>query len=316
MKAACTESEFIELLKKNGAHKTARILGLDPDNVFKRRRRLERKHNIIIRNDDFRSPTKTIEEHPARRQVEIQNGHVLIGSDSHYFPGIISTAHKAFVKFCKDVKPDIVIKNGDEIDGAAISRHPPIGWESKPTVQMEVEAASERLEEIFQASKNAKHIWPLGNHDGRYETRLATVAPEFAKMHGFHLKDHFPGWQPCWSVWINDDVVVKHRYKGGVHATHNNTLYAGKTMVTGHLHSLKVTPFTDYNGTRFGVDCGTLANPDGPQFVDYLETNPTNWRSGFVLLTFHKGKLLWPEIIHVFDDANGLYEFRGKVYEI
>jgi hypothetical protein len=314
MKAACTESEFIELLKTNGAHKTAKILGLDPDNVFKRRRRLERKHNIIIRNDDFRSPTKTIEEHPARRQVEIQNGHVLIGSDSHYFPGIISTAHRAFVKFCKDIKPDIVIKNGDEIDGAAISRHPPIGWESKPTVQMEVEAASERLEEIFQASKNAKHIWPLGNHDGRYETRLATVAPEFAKMHGFHLKDHFPGWQPCWSVWINDDVVVKHRYKGGTHATHNNTLYAGKTMVTGHLHSLKVTPFTDYNGTRFGVDCGTLAEPDGPQFVDYLETNPVNWRSGFVLLTFHKGKLLDPETIRVWDENHVC--FRGQLIEV
>jgi hypothetical protein len=314
MKAACTESEFIELLKKNGAHKTARILGLHPDNVFKRRRRLEKKHNTILRNDDFRSPTRTVEEHPARRQVEIKNGHVLIGSDSHYFPGIVSTAHRAFVKFCEDIKPDIVIKNGDEIDGAAISRHPPIGWESKPTVQMEVEAASERLEEIFQASKNAKHIWPLGNHDGRYETRLATVAPEFAKMHGFHLKDHFPGWQPCWSVWLNDDVVVKHRYKGGVHATHNNTVASGKTIVTGHLHSLKVTPYSDYNGTRWGVDCGTLAEPYGPQFIDYTEDSPVNWRSGFVMLTFHKGKLLDPETIRVWDENHVC--FRGQLIEV
>jgi hypothetical protein len=49
----------------------------------------------------------------------------------------------------------------------------------------------------------------------------------------------------------------KHRMKGGIHAAHNNTLHAGTTMVTGHLHSVKVTPFSDYNGTRWDVDTGT-----------------------------------------------------------
>ena len=56
---------------------------------------------------------------------------------------------------------------------------------------------------------------------------------------------------------VNGNVVIKHRMKGGIHAAHKNTLHAGTTMVTGHLHSLKVTPFSDYNGTRWGVDTGT-----------------------------------------------------------
>lgn len=108
--------------------------------------------------------------------------------------------------------------------------------------------------------------------------------------------------------------MVKHRFKNGVHATHNNTVNSGVSIVTGHLHSLKVTPFSDYHGTRFGVDTGTLADPSGPQFVNYTEANPTNWRSGFAVLTIHNGKLLWPELVHVIEP--GKVEFRGVVLDV
>jgi hypothetical protein len=53
-----------------------------------------------------------------------------------------------------------------------------------------------------------------------------------------------------------------------------------------------VTPFQDLRGNRFGVDCGTLAEIDGPQFT-YAELNPSNHRSGFAVLTFFNGQLLW-----------------------
>ena len=119
---------------------------------------------------------------------------------------------------------------------------------------------------------------------------------------------------PCWSCWPTEDVVVKHRMKGGIHATHNNTVSSGKSIVTGHLHSLKVTPYSDYNGERFGIDTGTLADANGPQFVDYLEDNPTNWRSGFAVLTFHNGRLLWPELVHAL--APGAIQFRGQVIDV
>jgi hypothetical protein len=113
---------------------------------------------------------------------------------------------------------------------------------------------------------------------------------------------------------VNDNVVIKHRIRGGLHAAHNNTLNAGTTTVTGHLHSLKVTPFSDYGGTRWGVDTGTMADPYGPQTADYTELGPVNWRSGFIVLTFSGGELLWPEIVHVREE--GKVEFRGKVIEV
>lgn len=251
-----------------------------------------------------------------RRHLEIGNGVVLVGSDAHYWPDLISTAHRAFVKFCREMKPRAAILNGDGFDGGTISRFPRIGWDAKPTVSQELKAVEERLTEIEEAARTKELYWPLGNHDSRFETYLAAHAPEYEGVKGFHLKDHFPLWRPCWSVWINEDVVVKHRYKSGIHAPHNNTMWAGKSIVTGHLHSLKVNPLSDYNGTRYGVDCGCLAPCYGPQFVDYLEDSPTNWRSGFVVLTFWKGKLLLPELVHVLDEDHGLVQFRGQVLKV
>jgi hypothetical protein len=79
------------------------------------------------------------------------------------------------------------------------------------------------------------------------------------------------------------------------------------------LHSLKVTPFNDYNGIRYGVDTGTLAETDGPQFT-YAEINPNNHRSGFAVLNFFNGQLLWPELVHKFDENQ--IQFRGEVIDV
>jgi hypothetical protein len=86
-------------------------------------------------------------------------------------------------------------------------------------------------------------------------------------------------------------------------------------MVTGHLHSQKVTPYSDYNGTRYGVDTGCLSPTTGPQF-NYLEDNPRDWRSGFAVLTWWKGQLLTPELVSVLDEAKGLVQFRGEVLSV
>jgi hypothetical protein len=302
------DETFCRLFDQLGAAGVAKVTGLDLRGIYRRRRNLERYVGPI------QAPSTRSVSHPHRIELEVKDGAILVGSDGHYWPGEPSTAHLAFVKLCKELKPVAVIMNGDAFDGASISRHPPIGWENNPTVQHEVETVQTRLGEIEAAAGHARKIWPLGNHDARFETRLATVAPEYSKITGVHLSDHFPSWEGCWSCWINNDVVIKHRIKGGVHATHNNTVAAGKTTVTGHLHSLKVTPYNDYNGLRWGIDTGTLADPYGPQFVDYTEDSPRNHRSGFVVMTFRGGKLQWPEVVYVIED--GLVGFRGQIINV
>jgi hypothetical protein len=249
-----------------------------------------------------------------RKELEVENGVVIVFSDAHYWPGEPSTAHRALLHFANQLSPQVVVCNGDAIDGSAISRHPPIGWESCPSVKDELEVCQERLNDIALAAGKAEKIWLLGNHDARFETRLAQVAPEFKDVHGIHLKDHFPDWDCGWSLFINGDVVIKHRFKGGTHAPFNNTLHSGLSTITGHLHSAKVTPFSDYRGVRYGVDTGCLADPYHPAFQGYCEDNPRNWRSGFCVLTFVDGTLLMPELVLVFDENR--VQFRGELISV
>ncbi len=138
-------------------------------------------------------------DYPGRLALNIKNGTVIIGSDGHYWPGPATTAHRALVKFIKDLQPQAVIFNGDALDASTISRHPPIGWEKRPSLAEELEACKERMNEIILASpQRARKVWTLGNHDSSFETKLATVAPEFSGVPGIHLKDHFPDWMPSW----------------------------------------------------------------------------------------------------------------------
>jgi hypothetical protein len=205
-----------------------------------------------LRELGWRTPEPS--ESAIKGRIELPDfteGQILVGADGHYWPGEPSTSHRAFCLFAKKLKPRIIVMNGDVLDAACISRHPPIGWEHFPSVKEELEVCQTRLHEVVKASPKSLRFWPCGNHDARFETRLAQVAPEFKDVHGTSLSHHFPQWQPCWSLFIGGErgVVIKHRNKGGLHAPFNNTVYAGRSIVTGHLHSAKVTPFTDYNGT-------------------------------------------------------------------
>jgi hypothetical protein len=306
-------------IKKNieliGVTNTAKALNVAPPSLHKRLSSRGVKAVSPYLNNQGRDMDKSAAQSAARIHIKAKDGHVIVFSDAHYWPGDPTTAHRALVHFTRKLQPIAVICNGDAVDMAAASRHPPIGWEKQPTVQQEIEAAQDRLHEVMEAgAMDTKYIWNLGNHDARFETRLASVAPEYALVAGIHLHDHFPLWDRAWSTWINDEVVIKHRFKGGLHAPWNNTMNAGKTMVTGHLHSAKVHPFTDYNGTRFGVDTGCLADPFGKQFTNYTEDNPRNWVSAFGVLTFNDGKLLWPELVVVWDKDT--VQFRGELIRV
>lgn len=317
------QQEFVDSWRRhNGSWpKICAELSMNQRNAQKMRRKIEEEQKIALicqNNSKQFAHAHTFDKHKARVDLGIENGTIIVFSDAHFWPGIRTTAFKGLLWAIKELKPKAVVNNGDAFDGASISRFPRIGWDSKPSIIEELKACDAALGEIEEHSKKARHnvklIWPLGNHDARFENRLAMNAPEFEGVKGFHLKDHFPAWTPCWSCWPTHEVVIKHRYKNGIHATHQGTVSSGKSIVTGHLHSLKVTPWSDYNGTRYGVDTGTLADTHGAQFVDYLEDNPTNWRSGFAVLTFENGEMLWPEV--VMKHSENKIQFRGKIIDV
>jgi hypothetical protein len=309
-----TAEEFVKLWQEmRSCSAIAKHLNTNVRDINKKRRKVEETLNIKLETHT----SEIIKPYKGRIDLGVLNGVVIVFSDAHFW-GQRTTAFQGLLWLIEELKPHAVIANGDIFDGAGISRHPAIMWSKVPSVKEELAACLDAMGEIERCAKDARHnvklIWPLGNHDARFENFLAANASQYGGVTGFSLRDHFPAWEPCWAAWINSETVVKHRYKGGIHATHNNTVNAGINIVTGHLHSLKVTPFSDYRGVRYGVDTGCLADADGPQFQDYLEHNPTNWRSGFAVLSFFDGKILVPELCQKWSD--GKVQFRGTVFDV
>lgn len=313
VKRTYTDEEFVDLWKELASPiAIAQKLGVDVRGVHARRRKIEGKLGIALVTKAIGGESIIHRHHEGRVDLQVEDGSVIVFSDGHFWPDIRTTAHRALITLIKQIKPVAVICNGDAFDGGCISRYPRIGWDRKPTIIDELNAVKGALSEIESAAKSAKLVWCLGNHDSRYETRLAAKAPEFEGIEGFHLKDHFPLWKPAWTCWINNDTIVTHSYHNGIHATHNNVIKGHVNYVTGHLHSLKVTPYTNAKGDNlYGVDTGTTADPMGPQFVDYMQGRHGNWRSGFAVLTWKSGRLLMPELVQKNDEDH--IEFRGHL---
>ena len=309
MSIKVTDDVFIKTWNElqNAAH-VAKKLDKDIRNIHRRRKRIEDKYGINLNSLSPNSPTFVRREHSPRVDCSIQSGVIIVGSDAHYWPGIISTAHKAFVEVIKDLKPDLIVMNGDLFDGSNISRYPKSSWLRTPSVKEELDAVTDRLFEIKQAAGSAKTWWTLGNHDMRYEMKLCNQVPEFEGVKGFTLQEQFPDWNMSISLFVNDNLMIKHPFRNGTHATWNNTLYSGVNICTGHLHRLQATLLNDYGGVRWGIDCGTLGEVHGDH-MHYGEDNPANHCSGFVVLTIEDGVLLHPEFCFV---VNEKAYFRGK----
>lgn len=317
--AKCSDAAFIEQWKKYpSVAQMSRLLGTPSRCIQSRRRRLEVRYGLRLLARASNSPDVilNIPQNAVRVTTALDDGIVIVGSDAHYANTYVSTAHRAFVMIIKALQPKIVIYNGDVIDGGSTSRHGRIGWDKQTTVKQEYDAAQERTGEVAEAGGDAKRIWTMGNHCIRPDTWLSAHAAQFEGVKGFALSDHFPLWQFCMSVFINGHTMIKHRYHGGVHCTWNNILKAGTSMVCGHTHSQKVTPFNDLTPhTKYGVDLGMLAAVEGEQFR-YAEDNPKNHRSGFAVLTFRKGVLMPPELVQVIDEDEGLVNFRGSTFNV
>ena len=306
---AVSDSEFIAAWNKHqSAAKVARELGVTERWAYKKRGKMEAQHGVALNAVSAHSTRLLKRDHSQRADCQIDNGVIMVASDAHYWPGVDSVAHTAFVKTIKRLKPDLVILNGDMFDGSSISRFPASSWGKTPTVKQELDAVADKVDEIAKAAGPAKRWWCLGNHDQRFETRLVNQVPQFEGVSGFSLQERFPAWPMSMSLFVNQNLMIKHRFRGGVHATWNNTLHSGVSTCTGHLHRLQATVMTDYTGTRWGIDTGTLGETHGDH-INYGEDNPTNHCSGFAVLTIVDQQLIHPEFCSV---LNGRAFFRGK----
>ena len=325
LKLVCTDQEFIDLWAKLGSPVLmAEKLGVASSSVMRRRSSIETRLGIKLathnsQRDQIKPKPKKVElaAHNVRRGIEVDKvKRIIVFSDAH-FTDTTTTAFKALLLMIKKFKPEVIICNGDAFDGQVLSRFPSINYDQKPSVLEELKACRQHLDEIEKhRPAGCRLIWTLGNHDMRYEAWLVNKVPEYSGVDGFSLKYHFPNWETCWSFWIGEDTVVKHRFKGGRTAGYSNLLAAGNTnIITGHTHVLACQPISNFQGTFWGIQTGCLADPMSSTF-EYCEDSPKDWRSGFVMLSFDQGRMLMPEMIMVSDEQNGEIEFRGCINKV
>ena len=323
-KSKITDEVFIELWNKLGSPTlVAEVLKMNPRSIMARRKALEIYHSIELPTFNSqrteKKALKKIEQtpHNVRRGIDIDKvKRVIVFSDAH-FTNVTTTAFKALLLMIKEFQPQVIVCNGDAFDGQVLSRFPTINYDEKPSVLDELSYCRYHLDELVKHKPaGCELIYTLGNHDMRYEAWLVNKVPEYSGVDGFSLKYHFPEWKTCWSYWIGEHTVVKHRYKGGRLAGYNNLTAAGNTnIITGHTHVLCSSPISNYQGTFWGIQTGCLANPLSSTF-EYTEDSPKDWRSGFVMLSFDQGRMLMPELIMVTDEENGEFEFRGCINKV
>lgn len=318
------DEKFIECWNRLGSPTlVGQELKMNPRSALNRRASLEIRYGIKLEtHNSLRIPPKKqkkIEQtpHNVRRGIDVDKvKRVIVFSDAH-FTDTTTTAFRALLMMIDTFKPEVIICNGDAFDGQVLSRFPSINYDQKPTVLEELKACRWHLDEIAKHKPaGCELIWTLGNHDMRYESWLVNKVPEYSGVDGFSLKYHFPEWKTCWSYWIGEETIVKHRYKGGRTAGYSNLQAAGNTnIITGHTHVLCASPISNYQGTYWGVQTGCLADPMSATF-EYCEDSPKDWRSGFVMLSFDQGRMLMPELIMVCDENEGLFEFRGCINKV
>jgi len=294
--------ETLRVYEQSGknAHAAAKATGLPPNTFKARLTRAQTKYP----NGPPDKPTVGQWMYPRMVAKEIPNSVWAIGSDIHIWDGDPPLIYKAFVKVCKMLKVHGIILNGDVIDGARISRHLPTRGARAPKIEKEIETAKAWLKLL---PKTRERLWTMGNHDIRIDNYIASNANE---LDGYimSLQEHFPDWEIAWAFDING-TEIRHRFRSGIHSGYNSSVNAGISTVTGHTHQLQVTAVRDRRGTRWGVETGTMADPNGPQF-QYTEGAPSRAQQGFVVLTFDEdGVMMPPELCEL---VGGRPVFRGQ----
>ncbi|HYF35731.1 MAG TPA: hypothetical protein VD994_10605, partial [Prosthecobacter sp.] len=108
-----SDADFIQLVETHGPTKAAGKMGLNVRGVFERRARLEAKLGRQIKAPDYQGVnTRHAIHHPNWLTLDLPNGIALAGGDAHYWPNRISTAHRAFCHFAKELQPKAIFDTG------------------------------------------------------------------------------------------------------------------------------------------------------------------------------------------------------------
>jgi hypothetical protein len=93
----------------------------------------------------------------------------------------------SFLRACKEMDPDIILLNGDMIEGSSISRHPKVPGKVM-SLQAEFDFFREMIRKLREICPDAEIVWTAGNHGlDRLASYLTQVAPGLAGLDSMRI---------------------------------------------------------------------------------------------------------------------------------
>lgn len=237
----------------------------------------------------------------------------------------------------KDIRPDVIVAQGDTIDMAELSRFAPDSNHFTQTLQHSIDRAGLWDAELAADHPNAQKIRLEGNH----QRLMKFIMKNAMQVHGikraggdtpvlsmsFLMRADETGWNyvtgyPANEFRAKDDLVFVHGDKvrsGGSTAEKMSKEYPDRNVVFGHVHRHELHTRTNHRGEQFmAATFGTLARIDGAvpshgNGVDeYGEIVPRyeDWQNGFGIISDYNGVYV-AEYVPI---INGVAYYRGKSY--
>lgn len=220
-----------------------------------------------------------------------KRGHleVVIGSDFHsYF--VDPFALDVFIDVVKDVRPEIVVLNGDVFDFPQISRHRQLPGHFNLNIQTEIDFGREKIiRRVREAAPDAQIDLVVGNHEYRLVTYLADTAPALASLRTLQF-DQLIGLHEfevnlvCRSNFLAPSKGARKKEQA------ENWQVIGDCFVT--THGISCARFAAAEQMRRYQMSGTSGHTHRPQLVcdNSLGTGPLSWMSTPMMASFAVGK--------------------------
>lgn len=239
--------------------------------------------------------------------------------DIHY-PHENKRAMKAVFDFIADMKPEILVLGGDQLNMESVSH-----WatnllrqrENNRIVQTYDSFNSEVLKPLEKLSHWTEKVWIQGNHENWAEQYI-DLHPELEGLiepEGY-LQIKKRGWK---------FIDLNRSYKVGklaiTHGLYVNEFHAKKTLMTwgesqcifyGHKHDISAYSAVYRGGDgfpRMAQSCGCLCDMN----PDYMKNRPNNWSHGFLYFTIRPDGKFTALVIPI---INGVFSFGRKTYGI
>lgn len=193
------------------------------------------------------------------------------------------------IPFVKDIKPDILILNGDIVDMYALStfdKQP----STKPDILGEIESARWLMKQLEHVP--TKH-WIGGNHEHRLDRYLWKQAPALGlDRAAFPRRFGLPDFDFKWHPYNGDEpghvmlgkLMVTHGFLVRAHSAISAKAHLerlGSSVLVGHTHRMGVHYKTNVKGVHAAYENGCLCRLD-PEYAQYPD-----WQQGFSVVHVH-----------------------------